>query len=494
MSFIKKYWNIIIIFLFLFLFTIQHPLDLDLGWHLRYGQYFFQTGHILKDNILSFIWPGYKWVQASWGYDLFVYQVFKYFGFAGLSLGGAIFTVLIFLIITRPIKRFAFNQLLFLMMIYLTQVPPLYYTGMRSQTPSALFFALAIVIGYKFEYFYFLPFLFLIWANMHGGFSLGLMLLLFIWGLQGFLIFIKKKFQLIFSTVNFKKWCSFGLMLFLSILTPLINPWGLKTYTETFKHTTNINLTTISEWMPLTWKIAPIEILVVIFLLFLVIFVWSRKRKIEDLPYLAALLVSAYLGISAIRFLINFGIIITYYFAQNIDGLQWKIFRDRFFQFIISSCLISLILVDLLITKRYLAWPKFDVFNFSWNDYCLANYDCSENVTQVMLKNIPKGNGYTHYNYGGYLTWRVPQVKTFIDGRMAAWEDDRGQVPPVLKSDSAMVDNVPFTWISLDNQYHFRWAIVFANTPITGYLNVLTKSGFWRLVYRDQIYSYYVKN
>jgi len=34
---------------------------------------------------------------------------------------------------------------------------------------------------------------------------------------------------------------------------------------------------------------------------------------------------------------------------------------------------------------------------------------------------MPKGQVYSNYEWGGYLDWKFPQKKVFIDGRMASW-------------------------------------------------------------------------
>ena len=181
-----------IVLLFIFIATLQLPLDLDLGWHLRYGEYFFKTGHVLRDNVISYIWPNYHWVQASWGYDLLTYQLFTHFGFWGLSVAAALICVAIFWLIVKPIKKRNLSGLFILAVIYLSHTGPMYVASLRSQTPSALMFALMLTLlpfkGETLQGYLFLPLLFLIWANIHGGFVLGLILLWLMWFTQGFLL------------------------------------------------------------------------------------------------------------------------------------------------------------------------------------------------------------------------------------------------------------------------------------------------------------------
>ncbi|MEK9175970.1 MAG: hypothetical protein AAB520_00845, partial [Patescibacteria group bacterium] len=64
----KKYLPLLIIlFLYLgiFIFSIHLPQDPDLGWHLKYGEYFFENGSVLRDNTFSALMPDYKWSNSS---------------------------------------------------------------------------------------------------------------------------------------------------------------------------------------------------------------------------------------------------------------------------------------------------------------------------------------------------------------------------------------------------------------------------------------------
>src|SRR3989344_962853 len=85
-------------FLIVFISSLYVPYDSDLGWHLKYGEYFFKTGHILRDNTFSTLMPEFKWVNHSWGTDIISYAFYKPFGLWGLSILGALIITLTFFI------------------------------------------------------------------------------------------------------------------------------------------------------------------------------------------------------------------------------------------------------------------------------------------------------------------------------------------------------------------------------------------------------------
>ncbi|MBI2009541.1 MAG: hypothetical protein HYS86_00030 [Candidatus Chisholmbacteria bacterium] len=471
------------IFAFVFIVSLRPPVDLDLGWHLRYGEYFFKTGHVLTDNPLSVVWPQYQWVQASWGFDLIVYQLFTRFSFLGLSLTASLFTLLIFYLLTKPLTAHSPAKLLFLAFIFLTQTAPLYGTGLRAQTLSALMFTLVLLLTIRLlsstklpNYLYILlPVIFLIWANLHGGFALGLILIT--------LLLIPKITQLkIFLTLA------------LSWLAPLINPWGPRLYQEAFTHSRNLNLTVISEWMPL--NLTSLEGIISLGVLLLALLTFFKlRRRLPELPSLLSLLLLAYLGFSALRFMMLFGVMVTYFLALNLPKtLPAKL------SLLVWLVLPLLVILDALGPRHYFIFPPPRLLTFSWGDYCqvlpfsddFQAKDCSEEITELMLTDPPAAAGFHPYNYGGYLSWRVPQVKTFVDGRMAAWEEN-GLTPPVVEGDEVFLDPTPLTWHKFDALYHFRWAIVPTQTPIVAYLDNLVTINLWQRRYQDQFYSYYVK-
>jgi len=487
----------------LFLFALQPARDLDLGWHLRYGEYFFQTGQVLKDNLLSFVWPNYHWVQASWGFDLLVYQIFSHWSFWGLSLAGACLATLIFFLLASPLAKLSVLQLLLLELIYLPLGFLLYYQGLRSQTVSAFLFTLTLIVGYSWLgpnrvripserlSLLLLPLLFLVWANLHGGFILGLLVLILAWATHGVLIAVKRRRKLAWKTLPEKSWIFVGLLLLLSLFTPLINPWGLRIYEETVKHATNLNLASTGEWMPLA--VGPPEILLPFIIVTLLVLALGILRKESlHLPYLVSFAVVTLLALGAVRFLIPWTIMAVYFLAKYSGKTHLAILRYASVKTLGSLFVVGIIALDLLLTKRFFFLPTERLVHFSWSDYCQPTL-CSEALTQKMLADPPPSIGYHPGSMGGYLSWRVPQVKTFIDGRMAAWESN-GQTPPVTaQTEPVLNERYPVTFIKFDNQYHFHWAIVPINSNIKAYLDILVKNHLWEQRYEDQIYSYYVK-
>src|SRR3989338_9315109 len=153
-------------------------IDPDFGWSLRLGEFIFKNG-IPKTDPFSYTMPSYPYVDYEWLIHLGMIKIYSLFGYTGLAL---IFTVIAISAILISIRgtdiKFIPLQILFASAVLFS------YFGIRSQVITWLFFAIVCKISLdlklwkKFKYLF--PFLFLLWANMHGGFIVGLLVLVII--------------------------------------------------------------------------------------------------------------------------------------------------------------------------------------------------------------------------------------------------------------------------------------------------------------------------
>jgi hypothetical protein len=164
--------------------------------------------------------------------------------------------------------------------------------------------------------------------------------------------------------------------------------------------------------------------------------------------------------------------------------------RQRFVILVGSLILVAGIVFDCIFTRQFFVFSLPQVLTSSWATYCRTLGTCSEDVTAAMLRDPPLGNGFHPYNYGGYISWRVPSVKTFLDGRMAAWEDEQGRTPPILDGDRVFEDKQPVMFRKMEATYKFNWIIIPSESLLNEYIS---QSGLWTKKYGDSKYSYYVK-
>src|SRR4030042_5429630 len=147
--------------------------DIDLGWHLRYGQYFIETHKYMRENILTYFLPNYVWSLSYFFYQNFIYIIYKFLGLPFLSILNSFLFVLSFIFFNKINPKYLkFNLILFLIVVFFGR--NVFGLGIRAQEFS--FFILIIeffLLNRSQEnkkYLFFLIPLFILWVNIHGAF------------------------------------------------------------------------------------------------------------------------------------------------------------------------------------------------------------------------------------------------------------------------------------------------------------------------------------
>jgi hypothetical protein len=140
------------------------------------------------------------------------------------------------------------QTLLFPLILYFME--PFFTVSFRSQLVSLTLTALVYCIFSSYKKgsrgaLFFLPLLFLFWANFHGGFILGLGVLT-IWVIISIIIRHPERSRGISHL--FRANINGLIILLLCYLVPLLNPFGIEIYLETFRHLGNPLARYISEW------------------------------------------------------------------------------------------------------------------------------------------------------------------------------------------------------------------------------------------------------
>src|SRR3990167_5872725 len=79
---LKKPETIIkILVFFIGVFILFKPTtDPDFGWHYKYGEYFFNNSHLLRQNIFSYNFANYEWANSYWLSELAFFIFYRFFG------------------------------------------------------------------------------------------------------------------------------------------------------------------------------------------------------------------------------------------------------------------------------------------------------------------------------------------------------------------------------------------------------------------------------
>lgn len=474
-------WGISLLpYILVFYASLHFPKDPDLGMHLKYGEYFFNHGQLLQENIFSHLMEGYRWINTSWGIDLITYSIFNSFGFLGLMLAGALTITLTFYFFSKAFNLALLEQaLIFPLMIFLEY--PLIRESFKGQQVSILFLSIQFYLLEKYfeknnkKLTIFLTTLFLIWSNIHAQFILGLGVFL-LWLLVR--TFAEK-------AQGYRKRVLFPVIIvFFVASATLINPYGYAIYLESLKLVGNSKLREIIEYNPLymTSRLLTGH-LIVGFLLYayLVIFFVSKDiRKSYRSPYLLISSIFYPLALFVRRYAWSLYYLTIPLLQALVKEAIPKVFKHQ--NLIITALLITQILYLVGIKN-----PRSLFADLNWDTYCDSYRWCSPGAGEYILKNnLNTKKVFTIYSWSGYLIWNFPQIPPPVDGRMLLWKDGNGF------SGYDYYNAILLNQIDIDKT-DYQVAMVNTIPKVYKRLLQLEKENKWELVYKDKYANVFIK-
>lgn len=458
----------VLFFLFLLAFTITSTFyDYDLWARLIVGKYFIQTGHVIKMDFLSYT-PTHVWFDHEWGSGVIFYLVQHFFSTNGILLLQVILTFLIFVVIIKVINlrgvktTSAYNFLFFYSALLALKY--LYSNPVRCQMFSFVLFALFIYIlelSRKGENrpLWAIPFIMIIWNNLHGGCVAGI-------GLIGI--------YLVGEILNRKPFKKYFYTLVAAVAVLPINPWGFSYIEFLFKASTMPRVNIVEWWSPFGFYYKHSFMETKYFLLILILFeldVFIKGLIARDFKFdMTKFLVLASTLFMAIKHtkLMPFAVISFACFTYDDFYTIFNYLTKNIFEKIAmvkESIIYFLVLV-------------FALGNINVNLFIpllgTKNYPVRE-IEFIRLNNI-KGNLFTNFGIGSYASYKLyPHNKIFMDGRyeevyydyMLPWMDQfyymKGnywtQVLTIFPPDVLLIENTypVFNFLNSDSS----WKMVF---------------------------------
>ncbi|MCJ7620995.1 MAG: hypothetical protein MUP64_12330, partial [Anaerolineae bacterium] len=169
----------LVLLLCLFVMAVRPIVDPDFWWHLRTGQYIWETGTIPRQDIFSYTLHGQPWITHEWLSEVILYAIYAIFGQAGLIL---VFAGMITAAFALSYLQCNGRPYLASFVVVLAAIASAVTWGVRPQMLSLLLSAVFLYILHLYrrgnsKYLWLLPPLMVLWANLHGSFFLGLVYL-----------------------------------------------------------------------------------------------------------------------------------------------------------------------------------------------------------------------------------------------------------------------------------------------------------------------------
>jgi hypothetical protein len=459
-------------FLGVFAIALRTPADTDMYWHLATGQTIATTRAIPLSDPFSWTMRGVPWVDVHWMSQVIMYGVYQLAGFAGLALGVGLLTVVACAFVWKQMSGGVFIRAAIILLAATTASPNL---TPRSQMATFVFVAVTGYLLYLYKWrqidrLWWLPLVFVLWVNLHGGYIAGFMLL------GAFIAGEALSNLLHLSGAEIVSWRRLGKVLFVAFVSGavlLINPYTVAALQLPFK-TVNIGVLQdfIQEWAAPNFHQASLQPMLWMLLLTLVVIGFSRRRL--DVTDALTLTLFAYITFLAQRNLGLFALICAPILSRHasaiVDRSRWGGRPWSRGKPIVNAVLLGVIVAAVtfysIVTLSPTAQAKAEAKSLpvaaaKWID-----------------QNQPSGPLFNSYNWGGYLQWRLGAAyPVYVDGRTDVYDD------------AFLRDFLAIALVSSD--YNQRLANTGAKIVLieSGSVldNFLARNARWREAYRDEL-------
>jgi len=431
-----NYGLIILFAVFIILLTtFKITGDDDVFWHLATGKYIVETHHVPSTDIFGYVTQGQQWMPFEWGWDVLTYGIYNLGGYTALSVFRTIIFLLIFFILFYILRKFKISYSLIFIFLILLAFGMIDRLTPRPHIMSMLFFVLLLYIITEYKYFnrrnykilFFIPLIFLVWANMHMGIIAGI----FLFGIFVFseiIIYLKPQS---FSSkeipaLSKQEITRLVLIFVISILTMLINPNFFATYIYAFDHTKMKMLETINEWRSPFDEMFGKGFVTNIYKAFLfggILILYYAFRK-KDLFAAFVFIGFAVYSVRAVRFTVDYIIIITIFLALAVSFIIYDLKSESIKNFFNKSPVPKIIL-EVILLFFIVNLPNDKLYSQYLQYYRVSGFGINSDFIPTQMFDFMKANNIpaigqkplNHFGAGGFLIWNFPESKNFIDSR-----------------------------------------------------------------------------
>lgn len=499
----------------------------DFWWHLKMGQYIAETRSLPSTDPFSFTT---QWdpmdessrrnmlftLRQSWLAQILLFGVYRFFSFEGIVYLRALVLTSLLMLVFRGVRREGAG----IHASLLLALPAVFvFTGFTPERPqlfSFLFFTCIVFLAEGFRkkaeslrsdirstVNFLLPavLIMLLWANMHGGFFLGIVLL-WIYVLTEFLKYALRRFGPALPTAALKV---LGATAILSSLFAFINPNGFAVFRILTERRHGLYRYLVSETVSTVDHVrmglfGP-ELIAFFFLLVLcTLFFAIRARRLDSTD---AVLFCVYAGLGLylfrlIPFFVPIGILCLARYRPRFrftgsPEIAEETRRSRRGEMIVSL-LLSFVLIFTLIHGT-LFGGVITAHPFHRNESVVTG-KYPRGAVQFLKETRLPGNLFNPLDWGGYLMWHLhPEYLVFVDGR-GLREDVVVNSARIMMGSKIERGGMP-EWKALLDYYGVSTIVTYSVDHFSGRLiplvTALSRDPDWEIVYADDVSLVFVR-
>lgn len=437
----------------------------DLWWHLAIGRLILERKSLPVVDSWSFTRDGQPWLQHEWLSDVFLQAWVALFGMNALVYWKWLIITLTFSLLFHVTRKLAGDSVSAYVAVLLAIATAAPFLDIRPHLFSALGYVLILfLVLRRGNPPLFLPLLFLVWVNLHGGFFFGLMAL--------FVLLLP--FAMRNDKADRRR---AGLIWLACVFLCLLNPNGIKVFTYPLKYAFDSGSPfrrAIGEWLPpftpggIQSPLYPYCI--GLFLIASVVILWLplQRRDKTNWSLMGLGLMTLAMSLTSRRFIVLFAISQSLVTAKALAALISP--RVQMIPKLIAPAVVTILgLIWLL---------PYPVSPYAFHYLTVEDEFPIETCNFIEINQL-SGNVFAYYNWGGYVHLRTNgRMKVYIDGRADTVYDDETMLR------YAQVQGFRPGWeevIDSSAAQYILWPRNQEGKPLAQ----LVASGRWQLLYDD---------
>lgn len=475
----------LVLLLVLFISTTREVTDPDFWWHLRAGQYIFETRTIPHTDIFSFTFAGREWITHEWLSEVLIYAVFKWLGWGGLVVAFALIVTVAFGISYANCEESGAHPLVSWVAVMLGAATTAPVWGVRPQMFSLLLTSIFMALlshylrGYSRRFVWLLPPLMLLWVNLHGGYVLGLALtMLALFGLVLDGLIEKQSLSEILRHVG-----PLAFAFIVCVLVVPLNPNGARMFSYPFETlSSTVMQEHIEEWFSPNFHQARfLPLAALMFATFAALALSVRRVRLSELLMLCA---TGYAVLRSGRHLPIFAFAAIPLLAEHASlwikshrpGLRLaapaKIVSRQ--QALLRSAVLVLALgVGVMNVRQVMARQSH-----------VEAQEFPVSAVEFIVAENPPGPIFNWYDWGGYLIWKLyPERRVYIDGRADVYGD--AFIEEFLRASKGEGD-----WRAPLRRFDVRTVIIKPDSPLA---SLLRQEEGWSKAFEDHQAVVFIK-
>lgn len=475
----KKYTRLpyIISLLCAFVVGIKQIREPDIWWQLLTGRWMLEHGEVTRQDMFSYTMEGTEWINVKWLYEVIIAFIEKGLGPHGVMLLQSLVNVAIVYLLLNILSRFAKELKTGVSTFYAT-IGVILFLGasefrmagrpeMMSHLMTALYmFILWRSVNYSWKSILWLVPLQCLWANMHDGYPVGMVIIaIYIGGALLSYLLYKSKEDLNAAGRLSAIWGGMALAI-------IINPNTIQLWKQPFeifrqlkvnKYTTELFSIAAPEYWTFQSKVNIIMLGAAA--VFLVVWLLAKRRdksgeKLSPvlLGYMLSVPVFGYLSMTAMRNIPFTQIVIFPVIPVMLSWLMSTIklsnksaYRNIAKHSLIVSSVFAAAFFVLIVSNEYYKFTN-SPDRYGLHISTLHNPTATADFIE---RNNLEGPVFSDYFASSYLLWRMyPDFKSYIDLR------DLDIFPQEFFDDYFEMYTDPKKFNSLDSTYKFNYVVL----------------------------------